>query len=223
MSVIQDKIVNRIRQFGIGPSLVQIVQAGVRYIYVSNRNIVFVIRDFLSSTFEDSAIVPMTKERIERALVEGVLNERPVRLLTAFLEEGSRGLCAEIDGHLAGYAWIQFGGRYVFGRNGKLEIPPKYAIVKNLWVSPEFRGQKNWTETQCSAAGSCSCRHTPVVFIIPENRYVIRNWERHGFQRVLEINEGRWFKGAWKMNVKHLTESPEAESLVSALERGNKG
>jgi GNAT superfamily N-acetyltransferase len=142
MSVIQDKIVNRIRQFGIGPSLVQIVQAGVRYIYVSNRNIVFVIRDFLSSTFEDSAIVPMTKERIERALVEGVLNERPVRLLTAFLEEGSRGLCAEIDGHLAGYAWIQFGGRYVFGRNGKLEIPPKYAIVKNLWVSPEFRGQK---------------------------------------------------------------------------------
>ena len=144
-------------------------------------------------------------------------------MLTAFLEEGSRGLCAEIDEPLAGYAWIQFGGRYVFGRNGKLEIPPKYAIVKNLWVSPEFRGQNIGQKLNAARLALVPAGHIPMVFIIPENRYAIRNWERHKFQRVLEINEWRWFKGAWKMNVKHLTESPEAESLVSALERGNKG
>jgi hypothetical protein len=64
----------------------------------------------------------LTPERIQGAADAGELNTDEVQLLSGFLAEGCRGVCAEIDGKLVGYGFVQFEGEYQFGLSAlKLE------------------------------------------------------------------------------------------------------
>lgn len=131
-----------VRLYGVVATGRHAFRAFVRRIYRVDRDIVFIIPDFAGRQFDDPLIRPITRERIEKACRDGDLSPAEARLLGGFLDEGSRGIHAEIDGRLAGYAWVQDRGEYHFGRAGKMTIPPGYVFVKNLFVAPQFRGRK---------------------------------------------------------------------------------
>lgn len=213
---------SRIRQFGLYSASVQIVRAMLRLVYRVELNIVFVIPEFSTPAFNDPCIVPMTRERIQKAANAGGLKENEIQLLAGFLAEGCHGICAEINGKLAGYAWIQFEGEYRFGRTGQMIIPPNYAMVKNLLVFPEYRGCKLGQKLNVARLAQIPSGHIPVAFIIPENRFSIRNWEKYGFQRVLQVKRWSWFRGPWRMHIERLANVPEVVELEKALKEGNK-
>ena len=213
---------DRVRQYGLLPAVAQLVQAAFRCVYEVNRDIVFVIPVFKGHEFADPCVIPMTRQRIEQAVADGELDEKQAKLLNGFIEEGSRGLCAEVNGQLAGYAWVQLAGEYQFGRTGLLNIPPGYAFVKNLLVRPEFRGQKLGQKLNAARLALIPAGVTPVVFIIPENRYAIRNWETYGFERIVEAKRWQWFgRGKWRMRLTKLSDCTEADSLMKAIEESN--
>jgi len=142
MEFIRNKIVNRVRQYGYRSAFAQISRAALRRVYQVDRDIVFVIPDFDVYAFCDPCIIPLTPERIQQAADAGELNTDEAQLLSDFLAERCRGVCAEIDGKLAGYGLVQFEGEYRFGRTGRMIIPPNHVIVKNLLVFPDYRGHK---------------------------------------------------------------------------------
>jgi len=142
-------------------------------------------------------------------------------MLSSFLDEGCRGICTEIDGKLAGYAWVQYEGEYNFGRLGRIIIPSGHVIFRNLFVFPEYRGNKLGPKLNAARLALIPAKHVPVVFIIPENRYAIRNWEKYGFERMLEITKSHWIGGRWRMQLKRLSDSLEANVLLKVLEETN--
>ena len=214
---------NRVRQFGLPSAAAQIGRAAMRPLAQTFRDLVFIIPDFRGYEFHDPCISPLTAERLERAAAAGELDESQARLLRGFIAEGSQGLCAEVDGRLAGYAWVQFAGEYRFGPSGRLLVPPKHANVKNLMVLPAYRGCKLGQKLNAARLAMIPAGKIPVVFIIPENRYAIRNWETLGFQRVLQVRQARWIRGRVRTSVSWLDRRDEAEALYRALVESNRG
>jgi ribosomal protein S18 acetylase RimI-like enzyme len=140
-----------------------------------------------------------------------------------FLTEGCEGIGAEVDGQLAGYAWIQSSGDYTFGRRRKVKVPSGYVVMKNLHVHPPFRGQRIGQKLNAARLALTPVGQIPVVFIIPENRYAIRNWEKFGFQRVAEVKQWRWLGRPWHMRTRRLAEVSEADRIMRALEDASTG
>ena len=214
---IQEKIINRIRQYGFRVGMVQILRAMLRTMYHVNTDIIFIIPDFKGHVYNDPCIEQLTHERIRQAAVEGALSEAEASLLSDFFADGLRGVCAVINGKLAGYGWVQCKGEYRFGRTGRMIIPPKYTIVKNLFVLPEFRGCGVGQKLNEARLAIIPAGQVPVVFIIPENRFAIRNWEMFGFQRSLKVKCWQWFSGDWQMKIERLAEGEYVAELERAL------
>jgi len=216
-------LVNRVRQFGLPSAAAQIVRAAMRPLVQTNRELVFIIPGFKGYEFHDPCISPLTAERLERAAAAGELDESQARLLRGFIAEGSLGICAEVDGRLAGYGWMQFAGEYRYGPWGRLPIPLNYAIAKNHMVLPAYRGCKLGPKLNAARLAMISAGKIPVGFIIPGNRYAIRNWEALGFQRVLQVRQTWCLRGRVRTSVSWLNRREEAESLYRALVESNRG
>lgn len=222
MSTPGPTILERLRLYGARGTVGQALRALVRVVYRIDRNIIFIIPDFPGREFEDSRIKPFYAGQVERDAGCGDLTPNQAGLLDGFLAEGSQGIRAEIEGCLAGYAWVQHTGEYHFGRAGKLPIPPNHAVVKNLFVLPRFRGLGLGQSLNEARLSLIPTGHTPVAFIVPVNRYAVRNWEVFGFERVLEIRQSRFINGPWRTATKRLSHSVEATALLEALEVGNR-
>lgn len=222
MTGIMQRLQNHLQQYGVVATVRHALRMFFRGVYRSECNVVFVIPGFFGREFHDPCIKPLTKERIERAADGGELNLAEVQLLTRFLDEGSKGIFAEIDGKLAGYAWVQYKGEYRFGRSGRMTIPSEYVFVKNLYVRPVFRGLKLGQKLNAARLSLIPSGCIPVVFIIPENRFAIRNWEKYGFERVLEAKQSRWFRGSWRIRIARLSSCAEADTLLQTLEEANR-
>ncbi|NIL97524.1 MAG: GNAT family N-acetyltransferase [Planctomycetales bacterium] len=210
---------NRVRQYGALASGKQLLRVLVRRAYGSQTKLVFVMPDFSGYAFQHPGIVSLTNGRVTRAVEAGELSAETARLLSGFLAEGSAGICAEVDGCLAGYAWVQRGGEYRFGYAGRLMIPPGYAVAKNLFVFPKFRGKRLARKLNEARLTLIPAGTIPVVLIIPDNRYAIRNWEPLGFRRVAEVTHSRWMDGPWQTSIRTLADLPEATPIISALQK----
>lgn len=213
----------QVRLYGVVAAGRRALGALVRPVYRIDRNIVFIIPDFAGEEFDDPLIRPITRERIQKACRDGDVSPDEARLLGGFLDEGSRGVHAEIDGTLAGYAWVQGRGEYHFGRVGKTAIPHGYVFAKNLFVSSQFRGRKLGQKLNAARLSLVPADRVPVVFIIPDNRYAIRNWEEYGFRPVLEVRQSRRLGGRWKTRVTRLSECAKADALLEAITEASRG
>jgi len=219
----RDSFVNRFRQFGFWHGTHQLARAMIRHIYNCKENIVFIIPDFRGYCFIDTCIKPFTAERIQEAGAQKILNEDQVNLFLSFISEGSKGLLAEVGGKLAAYGWVQFKGEYRFGKTGRMIIPTNCAIPKNLYVFPEYRGHNLGQKLNEARLHLIPPNFTPIAFIIPENRYAIRNWEKYGFRRVLYLKRWCWFNIRWRMIVTRLADGPQIQEIERALIQGHKG
>ncbi len=220
----QNEMATRIRQYGLRAALLQASKVAIRPLYRENRDLIFMSPGFSGYDFHDPNISILSRERIEKASASGELDQAHMELLLGFLNAGCQGIYAEIEGKLAGYAWVQLRGDYNFGRTGHFSIPPQYALFKNLFVVTGYRGMRLGQKLNAARLALVPPGYTPVVFIIPDNRYAIRNWEFFGFQRVIEIKRWQWGKnGTWRMSLTRLAELPEIGPLLQALEASGDG
>lgn len=211
----------RVRQYGLRVAVSQLFRAVFRRIYEVNRDTVFIIPDFAGCTNQDLSITVLSRQRIEQYFVSGELDGTQARLLTGFIDEGCIGVCAEVNGKLAGYAWVQLEGVYSFGRTGRMTIPPQHAVFKNLFIMPEFRGQRLGQKLVDARLSLCTPGSIPMTFIMPENRYSIRNWHKHGAKPVIAVIRWRWLGGKWQMRLTRLSDHTQTDALLKAIEDSN--
>ena len=191
----QDKWINRVRQFGLHAAFRQILLAIVRPVWQIRKNLVMAIPEHQPDKQPEHAeILDMTPHTVRNAVELGQLNERQQALLQSFLTTGCKGFFCQSDNHIAGYAFIQPAGTYVFAGSGRFQIPDGMMIFKNLLIFPQFRGHSLGKKLHQARIASIPADQTPIVFVMPENRFAIRNLKMYGFEEMLTITRITWFK-----------------------------
>ena len=214
---IRKRIIDRFRQYGPIAGFRQIFQAAVRKIYHVNQDIVFFRPDHKGYSFADETIKTFNRVRIVRAMAEGEITEDEGSQLLEFVDTGCQGVYADIGGRIGGYAFLQYTGTYNFGRIGRLPIPKDFVVAKNLLVYSAYRGRGLAVKLDTACLALIPTGKIPVVFIIPENRYAIRNWETCGFQRVFFVSCVCVFGRVWKVQKRLLSDLPRNRELMDAI------
>lgn len=213
--------IEKLRQYGVASYLRRAILSALRPMCQWETFLVLVIPDFTGSTFSNPMTYEISSTKVEQYAQNGHLTQEEVKQFHALLHEGSRGLAYEINGILAGYAWIQpEGGDYHYGHNGRMKVPPGYTIMKNLLVRRDFRGDGLGRILNQSRLAATPASLVPTVFIVTDNRYAIRNWETYGFRKALRVTERRLFSGRLRTNIKVLGNYSCVEALVRALREG---
>ena len=214
----QEKWVNRVRQFGLRASLAQAVRAAVRPIWCMNRDLILAIPNHQPNQPEYTEIRKMTVQMVEKAAQKGELTQREENRLKRFLDQGCWGFLVDIDHRIAGYIFIQPEGIYPFVSSGKFLIPEGMMVLKNLLVFSEFRGRSFGKYLNQACIAAIPAGHTPIVFVMTENRIAIRNVKMFGFKEMLTVTRTTWF-GRWtRQSVKVLCDCEISRKLIQGLE-----
>ena len=212
-----DQRISRTRQFGL-PALLKLkVLSVVRPVFEIERELVMVIPNHQPTPVYYPEIRPMTHEDVENIAKRGELRESERAALHRFLNEGSFGVFAEIDGRPAGYGILQPSGVYNFGSSGCLHIPEGTMVLKNLFVFPDFRGQSLGKKLIQERIASIPAGQTPIAFVVPENRVNIRNLKMFGFQEIMVVRRTTWFKRRTCQTVKVLGDEDTCRKLIARL------
>lgn len=219
----QDRWTNRVRQFGLRAALAQAARAAIRPVCDVKRYMVMAIREHRPEPVVFPEIRPVTVEDVDRAADRGELTERQRTLLSGFLAEGCSGFLAEVEGRLAGYGFVQPAGIYAWGGIGRFQAPDGMVILKNLLVFPGFRGHSLGKKLNETRIASIPSGRTPIVFVMTENRYAIRNLKMFGFEEMMIVTRRTWFKRWTWQTVLVLNDGAITERLLRGLRDYGKG
>jgi hypothetical protein len=214
----REKWIDRVRQFGVVASLIQIMKIVIRPVYRNYGYFILAIRDRqpnLPTAYPEIGL--MTAERVEHFMRQGAVTQRHERDIKKYLAQGCQGFIAEIDGRLAGYAFIQPAGECSYGYKGRFQIPSKMMLLRWLFVFSEFRGHSLGKKLNQVRIGAIPADQTPIVFVITENRYAIRNLKMYGFEEILKIQWTTWFKKWSAQRIKVLIESDISRRLIEGF------
>ncbi len=213
---------NRVRLFGLPASLAQATRAVFRPIINVKRDIVVaVVAHDPKNHILHNDVHTITPEAIEEATKHGELNERQRRQLMGFLADGCAGFMGKIEGRLAGYGFVQFSGVYKFGYDGQFPIPPGMAVLKNLLIFPDYRGRslgKRLHEARLSAIPE---GYVPLGFVIPENRYNMRNLKMIGFEEMVVVTRRTWLKRWTVQRINVIRDCDISRRIVHQLMNGH--
>lgn len=212
---------DKLRLYGVANYLRRALLALLRPVFRMETFFVLINAGFSGSSLSGASIREISSEQVEQYARNGQLETAEVAQFYAFLQEGSRGLAVEVDGVLAGYAWIQpEGGTYYYGDGGRMVIPHGYTMMKNLLVRPEYRGDGLGRILNQARLAATPVSSLPTVFIVNDNRYAIRNWEAYGFRKALSVTQQRFHNGRLRTTVKELDDFPGVAELARALREG---
>lgn len=147
----------------------------------------------------------------------GELIDREEHRLKRFLDYGCYGFLAEINHRIAGYIFIQPEGIYPFCSGGTFLIPEGMMVLKNLLVFPEFRGRSLGRYLNQACIAAISAGHTPIVFVMPENRIAIRNLRMFGFEEMLTVTRMTWFRRWTTQRIKIIKDCEITQRLIVGL------
>jgi GNAT superfamily N-acetyltransferase len=214
-----EKLLNRFHQFGFLPSCVQMARAIARPMRQVNHYLILAVTDHQPDVLSKySEVFEMKTEDVMAASKREDLDERQRKLLLRFLEDGCCGFALMAKDRLAGYAFVQPAGTYIFGGSGRFQVPEKMMMLKNLFVFPDFRGHALGKKLNQARLASIPAEHTPIVFVIPENRFAIRNLKMYGFEEIMIVTRKSWFKKWTIHSIRILNDCHISDCLIRGFE-----
>ena len=181
------KLINKYKQYGTIVTINRIIKAVIRPVFWVDKNIVMAIKYHKPYQEQNKYILKITKNIIDEYSSNGKLSKNEANNINNYILEGCKGFIALYDREIAGYAFVQTHGIYTFGYSGSLKIPEKVAILRNLFVFEKFRGKSIGKILNIERINSIPEGYTPVGFVIPENRYAIRNLKYCGFEELMIV------------------------------------
>jgi len=219
LQFIRVNITYRIRQFGLVNAVRQLIRFFIRPIYIKNEdNVLAIIQRKPISPELYSNVMPLTIELISSNRTKWGIDEKKASVWINLLKNGCKGFVVEKDGEIAGYGFVQFTGVYKFGRTGKFMIPHSTAVLKNLFVDYKYRGQGIGKQINAARIASIPENYIPIGFVIPENKYAIRNLKMYGFEEILKIKRSIWL-GRWiKQKITIYANNEITKQIIAGLE-----
>lgn len=218
VSLVKKKIkisVLRLKQYGWLSFIKKYIFLGIiKPIYNENKNIVLIIRNHTKEKYNLVEIIDLAT--IKKWANNNEINKIEEARFITFLENNCKGYYIEVDNELAAWGFVQTKGTYKYG-SYFYEIPERVHVLKNLYVKPNFRGMslgKKINETRVNAIPE-GC--IPCGFVIPENRYALRNLKMYGFKEHLEICHISWFKKYTKTRIQVIQENNLNEVITKGF------
>lgn len=183
---------DRIKQFGYLSTMKTMLTYFFWSILKTNSYVVLVIDNHKKKVIENSVKI-MTREKINNWLRDDYINDSEAKKFMKFLTSECIGYYIEVEKELAAWGFVQTTGTYQYGQYF-YEIPESVHMLKNLYVKPNFRGMSLGKKINEARVKAIPDGCIPCVFVIPENKYAIRNLKLYGFQEQLKISHTTWFK-----------------------------
>ena len=90
-------------------------------------------------------------------------------------------------------------------------------MLKNLYVKPKYRGRSLGKLINEARINNIPESYIPCVFVLPENRYAIRNLKMYAFEECLKVSHITWFKTIKKTKIKKLKNNKTAQLLLNGF------
>ncbi len=154
-----------------------------------------------------------TIEKLEKSNIE--LPTALDRQINNFIVK-SRVILYILDDQVAGWGFVQESGISDYAQY-KFRVPSQTELLKNLYVLPEFRGKSIGKYINEHRIKTVPKGKIPIVFVMTENKYAIRNLEMFGFKKQVKVVDKLWFRNKHKRNITLLSDHSSAEIIESGF------
>lgn len=198
------KLLDLYKQYGVRYIFLRIFRVIVAPIYKITKVIVYLIPDHKSRNIDDRVKI-MDKDKIDFWLKEKFISESEARKFSFFLANNCIGYYIEEGRELAAWGFVLTNGEYKYGEY-LYELPENAHMLRNLYVRPKFRGLSLGKLINEARIGGVPDGDIPCGFVIPENRYAIRNLMMYGFVKSHTIVHRKWFSRYVRTSIKVVRE-----------------
>ncbi|CAK7008375.1 MAG: hypothetical protein VB079_02000 [Petrimonas sp.] len=210
-----DYILNIFKQYGIYKGLIRILYAILRPIFKKKENIVLAIQNHQPKDF-DSRVRELTSDSVQSLFDSNIINLQKKESIQSILKNHSKGYYILENELLVASAFVQMSGKYKCGTY-YYNIPSFTCVLKNLYVEAPFRGKSYGKYLNKARINNIPIEYLPVAFVIPDNRYALRNLKIFGFEEILYVKHITWFSKWTKMKLKILKAGKLADHLVTGF------
>jgi GNAT superfamily N-acetyltransferase len=196
------KVTDRIKLFGVSGSLKRTFLFTFKPVFKRYSNIILVVPNHKSREYIYNDLVQEIHiKNVNQWITKKIISDEEAIRFKLFLNNNCRGYYIEENNDLAAWGFVQTQGKYWYGQYC-YNIPEGVHILKNLFVKPEYRGRSYGKLINEARINSIPSNYFPVGFVIPENRYALRNLKIFGFEEYLAVKHTSWFKRWDKMSIK---------------------
>lgn len=210
------KIINIYKQYGLVSLFKRIPYTLIRKLYKLNKHTVYIIANHKSKAYQnDVEIMDMLK--INEWLENNKIDKTEAVRFKNFLQTNCIGYYIELNNELGAWGFVQTEGIYQYGTYN-YELPENVQMLKNLFVKPNFRGMSLGKKVNKARINAIPNSCIPCGFVIPENRFAIRNLKMLGFKEVLSVSHVNWFKYFTKTRIKVFKTDKFSDLLMSGFQ-----
>lgn len=207
------------KQFGSRYLFQVFIKRIVSPIKKSNSFYILVIENHIPQTLSSDV------ELIEQGMEDLFIQENDhcsndlKRQLKTFLLDETFAVVVKKKGKVAGWGFVQRSGVSMYAGNS-YHIPKYTHLLKNLFVEPEYRGQSIGKTINRARINCIPEKTTPTVFVIPSNKFAIRNLEMYGFEKQVYVKNTLWLNKYTKRKIKLLKQGNVALTIEKGLRNG---
>ena len=210
------KIKLRIKQYGLKTFVRRyVISKPIEPFYKNYKNLVLAIPEHVSQPI-DSRVQLLSQKKLKDWKISGIVNNIDYNRYGFFLQTHCIGYYIEIENDLAAIGFVQTKGTYKYGKYS-YELPEKIHMLKNLYVKPEYRGKSLGKLINVARINSIPDSFIPCVFVLPENRYAVRNLKMFGFENCVQILHTTWLNKYHKRRIKVLGDKDLAQLIISGF------
>ena len=144
------------------------------------------------------------------------LSEQLKRQLTLFITQNTIAIIIIRDNQIAGWGFVQKSGisKYA-GYN--YYLTKNIQLLKNLYIEPAFRGRSIGKIINKIRISFISTNNIPIGFVVPSNKYAMRNLEMHGFTKQVFVIDYLWFKKYHKRSLKTINNNLITKTIINGF------
>lgn len=209
------KLLDLYKQYGIKSLIVRTFNKLVRPVYKVTEVIVFFIPNHRKKEIDNSVKI-MTSDKVNNWLKYNFIDESEAEKFLKFLNSECIGYYIEVENELAAWGFVQINGNYQYEKY-EYKLPCRVHMLKNLFVKSKFRGMSFGKLINEARINGMPDSYIPCGFVIPENKYAIRNLKKYGFQEIYMISHTCWFKKYTKTRFEILQNNKLNDILIKGF------
>ncbi|HQG78345.1 MAG TPA: GNAT family N-acetyltransferase [Bacteroidales bacterium] len=206
-----------IKQYGLKSSLKRAFLRILNPIIAVKVDIVLAISSHKTNSNLNKEVKVINMSNLQYWRNNRMINEKTAHRFESFLSNNCIGYYIEENHVLCAWGFIQIRGEYQYGSSNIYEIPKDSCVLKNLFVKPEFRGKNYGKLINQARLNAVPDNCLPIVFVIPENRFALRNLKILGFEEYLLVKHFLWFKHWCRRKIKILRPGEISDKLIEGF------
>lgn len=207
--------IDTLKQYGLYNTLIKIFFYMLKpFIRINS----FIVLYHRGTTNYENKLKLITKDKIEIWFNNQEINELDYNRFKNFVNKNCIGFYIEVENELAAWGFNQMSGKFIYGENYSYNLPNNCYMLKNLYVKPQFRGKSLGPKINKARVDNKINKEIGLCFVIPENRYAMRNLKKIGCEESILVKYTIWFNKIYRRNIKVLNSNKISNNILKGFE-----